>query len=725
MDKDRDRNSNTNNNSNRNVDHLQVISLSGKMHMKGNTRSSSKTKRRCEEMCSSTKPYIKNTDLDNNIDIDIDIGIGKDNHNHDHNHKNGDHAGKENDHKMRTGELELTTVALSSASMSMSMAQSIRSAMEALDSCFHFVFFGALDPEDEGQEQEKEHGYHEYGHDCHCHYSNGGRYVKKRMNGINSFYRGCGCDRDRDNDNDNNDIERERDGAQWDALMKAEVKKLDRCKSLFLRKHRYDYRQQEREREREHHKNKYYSYRHENVTNIKHCRQHETWDCGVLCIQMVLRWIQRNKYECDSDYRHEHEHEHDCDTKSSMMTSNTKHTGTCTGNDVRNRQSQSTSTSSYTYGQFGGSAPLTADEIQQKHIIMKALNTQSIWTIDLVVLLHNILSGDLDLGLNLDASVDVADVDVDVGMGEGEGAGIGTGAGINTGPVSYLFCSNNMGVDSIYRGFNYYQKSFRRDERRVRKLFQLAHKLCLPMYSPIIPTNANVNVNADAQTFFPSFSHKLIQRRKPTVHSSNSGNGDGDGDRDSTGYCCHSNSDIGDNIDNGGRLLSMKLVLEMISNPDVIAICLIDDHVLRRAAPGVEPILDWDGMYVYDPPSLMNFAGHYVIICGAVPRKDIDIKEDDEDCAILEERAERLDVNGCIINDNGYERDDCGEWCSSEPIKCVDVEVEEEDSSDCFLVVKNPGSSVATEFIAPSLFERAWRAQGTDQDIIFIALHKD
>lgn len=45
------------------------------------------------------------------------------------------------------------------------------------------------------------------------------------------------------------------------------------------------------------------------------------------------------------------------------------------------------------------------------------------------------------------------------------------------------------------------------------------------------------------------------------------------------------------------------------------------------------------------------------------------------------------------------------------------------DDRDCCMVIVNPGVTVETEFVSPKRFEEAWRAVGTDEDVIFIAKH--
>lgn len=157
------------------------------------------------------------------------------------------------------------------------------------------------------------------------------------------------------------------------------------------------------------------------ITKITHCQQSETWDCGVACIQMIMRWVAEDV---------------------EVHSSSTSHHNNCDANDFESR--------------YGHSSPLSIDEKCRKKWMLKTLGTNSIWTIDLVVLLEKILA-------MRDKEKNSADFSTESAIHKG-----------NDIDLTYLFCSRNLGVDELYEGFNYYKQSFRTDEDRVKKLFTLS-----------------------------------------------------------------------------------------------------------------------------------------------------------------------------------------------------------------------------------------------------------
>lgn len=138
------------------------------------------------------------------------------------------------------------------------------------------------------------------------------------------------------------------------------------------------------------------------ISEIAHCQQLGTWDCGLACLIMIARWI---KYELAL---------HD-KSKSGIVA-------------------------------YGKSSPITSEEVLQRHQLLRKVNTESIWTIDLFMLLDEMFHNENgDIWINTYGS-----------------------------KISCMFASRNLGVNKHYRGLNYYKQSFRRDERRVNRLFAQA-----------------------------------------------------------------------------------------------------------------------------------------------------------------------------------------------------------------------------------------------------------
>ena len=108
--------------------------------------------------------------------------------------------------------------------------------------------------------------------------------------------------------------------------------------------------------------------------------------------------------------------------------------------------------------------------------------------------------------------------------------------------------------------------------------------------------------------------------------------------------------------------LELQVLVDVISHKDVVAIVLLDNVVLRNL-----------------PSS--EYSGHYVILCGISYDEDL---------------IHYAQLNCPDENDNTPNDDFC-------------------------IAIKNPGSWKHVEYITPSIFEKAWRARGTDEDVIFIA----
>lgn len=132
--------------------------------------------------------------------------------------------------------------------------------------------------------------------------------------------------------------------------------------------------------------------------------------------------------------------------------------------------------------------------------------------------------------------------------------------------------------------------------------------------------------------------------------------------------------------------LKFREVLEVASFKNCIAIVLVDNYVLMH--PLIHELdknsKEEDGGTLSTANhNTDTYAGHYVILCG---------KSFDSDHIKRALAWERKTYNS--------ERDS---YC---------------------LVLSNPGIPDQTMFVTPQLLERAWRAEGTDCDIIFIAKHR-
>ena len=87
--------------------------------------------------------------------------------------------------------------------------------------------------------------------------------------------------------------------------------------------------------------------------------------------------------------------------------------------------------------------------------ILKKLNTHSIWTADLVVLLHGMLASNYH---ELDTTQELLKI-------------LSTHQVERMQNFSYLFCSRNLSVSQSYESFDYYKTSFGEDKIRLNNFF--------------------------------------------------------------------------------------------------------------------------------------------------------------------------------------------------------------------------------------------------------------
>lgn len=130
-------------------------------------------------------------------------------------------------------------------------------------------------------------------------------------------------------------------------------------------------------------------------TSMSQVRQLEVWDCGIASIQMVLRWLRNND------------------------------------DDTPTRGNQS-----------------PAEEAERRDLL-EFVGTESIWTIDLLLL--------LDCWLQQESL-------------------------LQQHKASYLLCSKTLEVDPSHSRLGYYQQAFSKDELRVKERFDEASTRQLPLF---------------------------------------------------------------------------------------------------------------------------------------------------------------------------------------------------------------------------------------------------
>ena len=128
--------------------------------------------------------------------------------------------------------------------------------------------------------------------------------------------------------------------------------------------------------------------------------------------------------------------------------------------------------------------------------------------------------------------------------------------------------------------------------------------------------------------------------------------------------------------DTGPGGLPLEHVIHLVQKENCIAIALVDNSILLRGMYG-EGCEGTEAL-----PANESYVGHYVLIVGVCREDDFLVGNDGsvKDSSIIASRFK--------------------------------------------LVICNPGIDEPVSHVEAQLFERAWRASGTDQDIIFIAKHQ-
>eukprot|EP00559_Dactyliosolen_fragilissimus_P008486 CAMPEP_0184869354 /NCGR_PEP_ID=MMETSP0580-20130426/33761_1 /TAXON_ID=1118495 /ORGANISM="Dactyliosolen fragilissimus" /LENGTH=389 /DNA_ID=CAMNT_0027370779 /DNA_START=549 /DNA_END=1718 /DNA_ORIENTATION=+ len=323
------------------------------------------------------------------------------------------------------------------------------------------------------------------------------------------------------------------------------------------------------------------------VTHITHCHQDETWDCGIVCLQMILRWLNHIRTCGGGD-------EIESQKLSFINETITKH-----DSDFEKPQQRQLEHTQSRESQYGSSIPQTPEECLQKKWMINTIQTESIWTIDLVILIDKLFSR----GNNFLCS---------------EGFPHNLSHNLDSQQqqyyINYLFCSRELGVDESYYRIKYYEYNFRNDEIRVNKLFKYAKQMGLPTLK---------------------ISH-----------------------------------------------LDLSYVVEIVSRQNCVAIVLLNNRVLGNSQNNHRITLSKQNNEKF-------YSGHYVILCGVSYDKD-DITKAESNC-----------VNN---HHKKYGHEPRDKYC---------------------MVIKNPGSKNATEFVTPKKFDSAWKSSGTDNDIIFLAIHEN
>lgn len=316
---------------------------------------------------------------------------------------------------------------------------------------------------------------------------------------------------------------------------------------------------------------------------------------------------------------------------------------------------------------FGLSESLSKEELIERKSMLKFLGTQSIWTIDLVMLLQKIFSQSSFLSSPL-FSPQSSSSEEEI---------------INTTDL-FLFCSTNLSVDQSYHDFIYYKKEFQNDVARVNQLFKKAKTLYVPTISfpphglrieCVIDIVSKLDCVAIAlvDSFFLQMSHFVY---------------DDEGERE---------EEVEEILEStSGEKSETKRQLDELIELDQ------GKHTVRTISKLYEAI---DSPHVY--------AGHYIILCGT---------SSDPDHLAKAKKSFRKFCEECSTSTTSTNNDNAKQSSSLSlsPERLIVMDSHPYAKLPFCFVIKNPGYKPATQFLMPLHFEMAWRAEGTDQDIIFI-----
>ena len=255
---------------------------------------------------------------------------------------------------------------------------------------------------------------------------------------------------------------------------------------------------------------------------------------------------------------------------------------------------------------------IDCNETSDQKWMRECVETESIWTIDLVFLLNRILA-DMRRNKVDSAETEALDQPPDTKTIRTKNSNdVQRKSHVYQlrqphASVNYVFCSTKFGVDESYVKFGYYEEAYANDFKRVERLFSTALKENMPILQ--IP------------------------------------------------------------------YLSLQLLVDFVSRKGCVAIVLVDNTILLGR--GTKSVGE-DG-YLGTAEASNTYSGHYVILCG--------ISYDSNDISYARS-------NDCL-NDSCYGEEFC-------------------------MVLNNPASWKKQEFVTPKRFEAAWRANGTDEDIILI-----
>lgn len=154
--------------------------------------------------------------------------------------------------------------------------------------------------------------------------------------------------------------------------------------------------------------------------------------------------------------------------------------------------------------------------------------------------------------------------------------------------------------------------------------------------------------------------------------------------------------------------LGLNQVIDLVSREDTVAIVLLDNSIFSARSNGTQFV---DMGVTNSTVEAESFVGHYVILAGICYEQD---------------KVQRAKENeACHCHDLNEDNSGPASLPTTDSTRIPSELVVEKSSnvnSKFCMAILDPGRDEAFYYATPRHFEKSWRAKGTDQDIIFLAI---
>jgi hypothetical protein len=427
----------------------------------------------------------------------------------------------------------------------------------------------------------------------------------------------------------------------------------------------------------------------QSITPIVHFPQQDTWDCGVACLLMITEWIHQQHRPLQQQKQQQQQQCHATDT-----------TGTTDNNDSNNNlvvdgHPKPLPLMSIDHNQYEREKYIGIQEnhedptlIHRRQSLLHVLATTSIWTIDLVIALDDWIEKYQTTYQNCCHHHHDHHHRLCVHM---------------------VFATTEIGVNTNYRSYLYYQDTFGHDQIRVQCRF-----------------NQLLNKETNRISLYPmALDHVSETTMKPsTIASSSSFTASQNEFQPSTPahtlpLSPHTNNKHMVNQTTLARKTQERLtvwdVAFALQYGNCIAMALVDNSVLMRFGRENQPLLSHRPSLIINQHQCISqqlpYKGHYILLTGIVHWTQLPSEK---------------------------EREIHGSFFVLNTMFDHDFSTSSEQQSLYYFTVQNPAMDILarnqfihnhtdstipfiSQYISFSCFHEAWKAPGTDSDIVFIS----